>query len=352
MNLYVVSSAFQLLGVIDDASSVIWTSRYQAAGDFEIYLGYTTQHLELLQPGHIVLRDDWKRFGLIQTVTMSNDPEIGNYITVTGKDGAGILGRRIIWEQTVVSGTVEDCMRTLVTQNIISPSKTTRKIDGFGLAARVGYTDKMTKQMTGDNLLEALSEICAAYGYGFAVELDSDYHFRFRVYKGEDRSERQSTLPHVVFSPAYDNVATSEYAWDDTNYANVALVAGEGEGTARRRTAVGDTAGISRVEIYVDARNISSNDGEITDEEYMAQLYQQGVSALGDRATIESYAGEVITGNTYQYGQDYYLGDIVTVITEFGAKITARITEIIENEDETGVKTIPTFSYALEEVED
>lgn len=45
------------------------------------------------------------------------------------------------------------------------------------------------------------------------------------------------------------------------NYRNVALVAGEGEGLDRKTIPVGAAEGMERYELYVDARDVSSNEG-------------------------------------------------------------------------------------------
>lgn len=348
MDLYVLNPDREIIGLIDDASSVIWTPRYKTAGDFEIYVRATTYNLSLLQPGNYIMRLDSDMVGIVQNIQLTTDAENGDYLTVTGPDLADLLRRRIVWTQTILTGTVENALRRLVNENIISPTKTTRQIPGFVLGTSQGFTETISKQITGDNLLEAISAICDTYGYGFRVVLNDSRQYEFQVYRGVDRSESQSAVPRVAFTPDYDNITSSEYGWDESNYANVALVAGEGEGLARRQTAVGDTSGLNRYEVYVDARNISSNDGEITEADYINQLREQGVETLAERAIVETFSGEIIPGQTYQYGVDYFLGDIVTVANEYGIRNDVRIVEIIESEDETGYKIIPTFEYGLE----
>ena len=45
----------------------------------------------------------------------------------------------------------------------------------------------------------------------------------------------------------------------------------------------------------------------------------------------------------YKYKEDYNLGDIVNIVNEFGISINARITEIIESQDDNGYTIEPTF---------
>lgn len=59
--------------------------------------------------------------------------------------------------------------------------------------------------------------------------------------------------------------------------------------------------------------------------------------------SVTSFAGEIITGISYTYKKDYNLGDIVTILNEYGISMNARITEVLENQDESGYKMEPTF---------
>lgn len=345
MDLYILDHDRDCIGIIDDAESVIWTPKYDMAGDFEVYAYASTKNLSLLQSGNYVSRLDDDMVGVIDKIVLTTDEDAGDHITATGKDLSGLLGRRIVWNQTILTGTVEAAIRQLVTENVISPTKTTRAIPKFILGELNNFTEKIEKQVTGDNLLNAIVEICQSFEYGFKVTMDSNKNFVFNLYKGTDRSDQQSDVPRVNFSPEFDNITASEYVWDETTYKNVALVAGEGEGTARKTMAVGDSSGLSRYEMYVDARNLSTNKGEITETEYMSQLRQKGLETLSENGKFETFVGEIIPGFTYHYKLDYFLGDVVTVTNEFGIKAAARIVAIIECEDATGHKTVPTFEH-------
>lgn len=342
MDLYVRNRSFELIGVIDYAESVIWTNRYNEAGDFEIYIRADNKVISVLAIGNYLTRPDNDMVGIIEKVELTTDSENGNYYTVTGRDAKSLLGRRVIWQQTILSGNAEDAIRQLITENLINPTKETRKIPNFILGDKANFTDTINRQFTGDNLLEAITSICESLNYGFKVVLE-DGNFVFTLYKGTDRSNAQDTVPQVTFSPTFDNITNSTYSWDETSYKNVALVAGEGEGLARRMQAVGDSSGLDRYETFVDARDISSNDGEVSTEDYTAQLVQRGSESLAETVVVESFEGEVITNNQYILNQDFFLGDVVTVENEFGIRGDVRIVEIIESEDIEGYKIIPTF---------
>lgn len=343
MDLYIMNTNRETIGVIDDFESLIWTPRFTAAGDFEVYIRATPNALSLLQPGNYIYRLDDEMVGIIEKLQLTEDPENGDYFTVTGQDLKSLLGRRIVWERTILSGNAELAIRQLVNENIINPSRATRKIPGIMLGEIKGFSEEIDKQVTGDNLLDCINEICESFGYGYKITMGTNREFIFELYKGNNRSQTQSALPRVVFSYKFDNLSTSEYSWDQSKYRNVALVAGEGEGVSRKSTSVGDIEGIDRYEIYVDANDLSTDEGEIDATTYMVHLRQRGLEKLAENTVVETFNGEIIPGQTYVYKQDYFIGDIVSVVNKYGIAANVRITEVIENEDATGKKLIPTF---------
>jgi hypothetical protein len=345
MDLWILTEDFQRVGIVDTATSIIWTNRHRQHGDFEIYISASAAVLDLLQEDRFVVRDDDDMVGIIEHVELNTDEENGDFLTVTGPCTRSILARRIVWEQTAINDTVENGMRQLVTDAFISPKIAERKYAGLTLAAAHGYSDRIQTQYTGDNIKETVEGLCAANNYGYKMPLVGGV-LQLDFYKGTDRSTRQSKNPCVVFSEEYDNLTATTYTRDKTAYKSVALVAGEGEGTARRCTTVSrstDTSGLHRRELFVDARDVSSNDGEIADEEYMAQLAERGATALSEAPIVESMAGTVEPLQMYTYKKDYFLGDIVTVVNKYGIAVDAQVLEIVETWDEDGYTCTPTF---------
>ena len=181
------------------------------------------------------------------------------------------------------------------------------------------------------------------YGYGYDVYI-SNGKFVFYIFEGVDRSYNQTTNSCVVFSPEYDNLLSSDYIVNNDNFANAAVVAGEGEGTARKKVTVGTATGLDRYEVWIDSRNTSSNNGEISDAEYTELLTEEGVESLSEMETTTTFSGEIDSTINYVFNRDYFLGDIVQVENDYGIRAKTRIIEIIESDSETGYEIIPTFS--------
>ena len=345
MDLYILNKNFEKIGLIDTYESVIWTTRYYTYGDFELYIPASTDNIKLLTAGNYLFRNDSDTTMIIEKIEISTDAESGNYLTVSGRSLESLLNRRIIWNQTTFSGTAENLIYKLLNDNIISPTDSNRKINNLILGSFQSYTETINKQITGTNLGEAISTICTAYGYGYRIILNDNKNLVFGLYKGVDRSYNQTTNPYVVFSPEFDNLINSKYEKDRTDLATAALVAGEGEGLSRKTAETGGGTGLERYEIYVDARDISTDtENPVTDAEYKSILQAKGQENIKEHGVTEAFEGEVETSRMYQYKKDWGLGDTVQIENEYGISSTPQITEIIESDSKDGYSVIPTFS--------
>lgn len=350
MDIKVLDKDFNVLDIIEDYVSSIWDIKYSDYSNFELYLPATVSNVSLLTTAKYLVRDidviDGKMYNVMQIkkLTIVTDIENGDYITVTGYCLKKIIAQRIIWQQTTVRGSVETAIAQLVRENAIAPVDRERTIEGLIMAETKGLKETISKQLTGDNLADAIIDICNTYGLGWRVYVDVDKKMVIEIYKGLDRSDSQDVNERVTFSSDADTLLTSSYTLNKENYKNVALVAGEGEGLARKTKVVGVASGLERYEIYVDAKDQSSNDGEITNEEYNEILNEKGLEELEATKYNESFEGEVETQSNHILGIDYNIGDIVNVQNEYGITATPRVIGVIDSHSDTGRTTIPTFS--------
>lgn len=345
MQLFVLNNEFEIVGMIDVFASIEWVKRYNKTGDFVLNTIATKENVEVLSKRNFIAREDDEMICQIEKINLMTSSEDGNEITVSGRSIEKILAQRIVWNQTnsKAGETAEMYIRRLIDENAINPTDEKRKLPKLKLGELKGYTEKIDKQITGDNLLEAVMEICNTYEYGFKISMSDEGNLVFDLYKGEDRSYKQDKNPYVIFSDDFDNIVNTEYEYDETNMTNVALVGGEGEGKDRKYQIAGDGEGFGRYELFVDAKDISSNDGEITVTAYNKLLVERGKEKILENTFVESYAGEVENKNTYVYKEDYNLGDIVQTENKFGISAAPRILEVIESENENGHKIVPTF---------
>lgn len=235
--LEVYSPALALLGLLEEQSAVLWEEKAFTAGAFSVSALLTPRTRALLVPDNLVWLEGGAA-GVIEYVEYT-DREKGAAVTVRGRDLAGLLDRRILWGQYDLAGPAADVMRTLVTECCIAPTRgddpAARVLPGLVLEdAPHAASAAVRVQITGGSLLAALETLGEAYGVAFGVRFDAAVpRMVFWARPGTDRSVHQSEADPVFYSTELDDVLEAEYVCDSAGFRNVALVAGEGEGSAR-----------------------------------------------------------------------------------------------------------------------
>lgn len=277
MDLIVLNTELEAISIVDEYESLIWTDRYQGYGDFELYASMKDGVLNELRQDYYLQNRNSDHVMIIEKIQITSDVEIGTHVTVTGRSLESILDRRIVWKQTRISGNLQNGIHTLLDENVISPSDSNRKIDNFVFKASVDPAiTKLTinAQYTGKNLYDTIQKICEESGIGFKVTLNDNKQLVFELYAGINRSYEQTENPYVIFSPKFENIINSNYIETKSSLKTIALVGGEGEGSARKYVTVGGGSGLYRRELFTDARDIQSDeysDGLQEDEESLTE---------------------------------------------------------------------------------
>lgn len=377
MEFLVLNTKFETVAILDVFESFIWTDRYSKCGDFEIYTSSDRQIIETLKEDFYIWTEDSEHVMIIENRKIITDVEEGNKFLVSGRSLESILDRRIVWNQILLDGYLQGQIKRLLNENVINPEDPNRKISNFIFEE----TDdpyilslKVQVQYTGDNLYEAVCKLCESVSIGFKITLNDDNQFVFKLYSGVDRSYDQETNPYVVFSPSFENIIDSNYYESKAGYKNVGLVAGEvdntipyagtsnaaggttvtiGESSARRTVVVGESTAkeLSRRELYVDARDISSitsNGDSISTSAYDDLLRQRGDERLNENKIVQAFDGQVESTQMYRYGEHYFMGDITQLENEYGMESKVRVTEFIRSVDKDGIDSYPTFEVIEE----
>lgn len=348
MEVLVLDKDFKNVGVIDDFESLIWTDRYSEAGEFEISTYPNANVCSIAQNGYYLHLKESEHVMIIESLNITTDVEKGNRLIIGGRSLESILDRRIVWGMAEVTGNVEECIRALISSNIID-AQNSRKISNFIFSEShdSSITSKMmAAQYTGDNIYDVIKAICDEIDIGFKVVLADENNFSFSLYNGIDRSYNQSVRPYVIYSPSYENIINSSYLESTKDWKNAALIAGEDRAEQRKVTNIGTTTGLERREIFVDARDIQSereDQTSYTDEEYLNLLKRRGLEQLVEHTKIKAFEGDVETINSYKYGTDFFLGDIIQIQNEYGYGSAMRVSEVVFSQDSNGINILPTF---------
>lgn len=355
MDINILNQDLELLAIIDAYKSVVWTEKYSSFGTVELIIPISTPAAEYLQTDNYLSIKKSDRIMVIEEIEIITDVEEGDYYVIRGRSSESILDRRIIWNITSLSGSLPGVIEWLLNENIINPVDSNRKIPNFIYEWNMDPTVMgidVNVQYFGENLYEAVSTLLQSNDLGFMVYRNALNQNVFKVTKGVDYSLNQTINPVIIFSPEYDNLISSSYIESITNFKNVTLVGGEGEGSDRVLISVNNhIIGMKRREMFTDASDTTS-DIKLTGDEteaivapgYDDILRQRGRDALWEVSNTKAFEGEADVLTQFVYGKDFVLGDIIQIMDKYGNSDGVRVTEIAFSQDASGETTIPTFT--------
>lgn len=365
----VLNSSMDVIGVVDDFKSFIWTERCRSYSEFEIETTATKEHIDLFQPKCYISLPESDKLMIIDTIEYSSNADQENLMLISGKSLEYILHKRIIWADTILSGSVQDSIKKLLNENAISPSNSKRVLPRLRFKASTdsritSLTFEEETQYWTDNLYDTIAELCVQYKICFKVSLTSDDYFEFELFHGEDRTYDQNENFAVVFSPEYGNLMSSKFVKSIADIKNAALVVGEKRTETLEINDVstskdiqytseieGSETGLDREELYVDQTSLSMfvNDIAVPKERYVARLKSKGETALSETTKESAMEAELDFNGQFQYGRDYWIGDILEVENAVGVRLKVQITEFMRCQDTTGDHLSPEFEPFEEE---
>lgn len=350
--LLLLDSAFSPIRVFDEFESLVWSERYDLAGDFELYLAELVDYRYEINEGLYLVSDFSDRMMIVESYELYENPdETGFQVVLKGPSVESFLSRRIVWRQTLLKGNFQNAIKRLLDQNAISPTDSERTIPGLSFKASVDpdvVASTLETQLTGDNLYTAIADLCYEQNLGFRVLPTASNGFEFELYLGVDRTFAQEVYPYVVFSEDFENLVSAKYSRSVEGETNVARIGGEGEGRDRRFQTIGSGVGLSRRELFVDARDISSTNPEggketIPEADYNEQLRQRGREKMAETTGKDVFEASISTNSSVRYPRDFGLGDLVQIVTPAGFDLEAMVTEVIFSFDSNGPVVTPTF---------
>jgi ReqiPepy6 Gp37-like protein len=247
--------------------------------------------------------------GRFRGVTRDSD-DGGDLLTIRGQDDAWWLAKRLCYpnpaqpasNQTaaadVQTGPAEDLVKHYITANAGPGALASRQITGLTVAPSQGRGPTRTERVRFTPLLETVQTICRAANFGFRA-LQVGTEIQFDIVVPMDRSGE------VILARERENLGSFSYAVD-TAEANLAIVAGEGAGTARPFRERGSAIGDARAETFVDK----------SDTTVAAELDQAGDDALAEQAATVALSFQPLATRRSRYGVDFELGDQVTAIVD------------------------------------
>jgi hypothetical protein len=361
MELYIYDREMTLLGVIDEISSMIWTRRYWAAGEFKLLVPFTDRHVALLAKYRLVMKRGDNEAAEIRYVNIRKNSQGLEEIEAQGKFVTNWLSDRIVRNQIITTDSTQNILCRIVGENATSPAKAARTIPRLMIAGSGvlggGNTDYASEPFINALLACETAAKAAKLGFRICTDIPAKQH-RFHVYEGNDLTAGNAAgNAPCIFSQEFDNIIEQEFTNSVESLKSTAYVGGEELGGVPRKVAeVGDAAaGLERQEVFINATDITQaykdsagNDAAMTDAQYMDMLAARGAQELEYCLETLAFSSKVNTHANLKYRGDYDLGDRVTCVNKrWGIQIDVRITEIAEIYERNGDEIEITFGESL-----
>ena len=266
MELLLLDKDFQISGLIDDFSSLLWNRKYYECGNFKLQVGL--EYINQFKNAKYVYSKKFEETGILECFNEKNVNNQGTLLGTSGNFLESIIGYKVINKiQNFNNKTTEEIVRSLVNTFVINSGD--KNIKNIILGEYKGLGKIRTIQVSEGNLLDKIYELCKEDELSIKLWYDFDNNqMIFDVWQGLDRVDTQNNNTWAIFSRNFENILDDEYSIDSTKYRNFAYVKGEfeiksppdedGNVTITKkiieRTVNRVKEGEERREIYVDAR--------------------------------------------------------------------------------------------------
>lgn len=355
MELYTLNPLLKRERVVDKFESLIWTERYQDAGEFELILPQSFQARDYFKTNTWVAINESYRTMKVETLENYTDDEGKELTKVSGSSIEAILDDRVAFN-------VKDDLTTNPKWTIsLAPMAIAQKI--FNDICRDGVVDVhdiipyladvdifppdnlpvesgvVTIEFDPQSVKEAIKSVAELYDFGFRLVRNRDAsQLVFDVYSGVDRTSGQSIYPAVIFSPELDNLTNPRELSSVNGSKNIAYVYSPvGFEQVVPDDVDPNTTGFERQILVVKADDITDTTPAVS----TALMIQRGKEALSQHRNFGAFDGEITQNSQYVYDRDYFLGDLIEMRNSTGTANYMRVTEQIFSSDKEGDRSYP-----------
>lgn len=355
-NFYIYNSDRERIGILQHYDSVQWLENYQSPGEVKVVAQATTDNLAMLIDGNLIYNTDSDTVARICHADITQT-DVDENITVRAYLTSQLLADRVVMATENIAN-VEAGMYSIYSTN--------QRGLHIGIGTAQGFTESADVEITWNSVLDGEIKLADLSGLGFKVIFNPETgEETFTVFKGTDRTLADNYIGY--FGADVGNLENTTIATGTTDYKNVAVVAGAGEGADRtvRIVSIGNVTGENRRELYVDARDlqreyqVATPTGEVDDKgnpiytyetrsytaaEYNALLDNRGMGKLAEHVQTFSVSCDT-TQTNIKYGVDYFLGDRMPVkLLDYGIIASARISSVTMIYETAGSKIVALLS--------
>lgn len=377
--------------LVEDYSSMIWTERYSDAGDFQLTTPKIEETRALIPEGSLISLRDTDEVMFVETHTVKRDDKGVPTLNTTGRTFETFLeGRAAVGEDSpaswlaikqyttaeivsyllwnyLVNATGQDPSRDLVTKpaaeaiaNLVitdsstfadavqewtlDPGEVYKQLRDFLTLRGLGVRNIRPHATTG-KIVTFDTSATVSRGTVAKVSTPNISALRLDVYNGVDRTKDQAVVEPVIFTYSAGHIDNPQYLFSIRDLKNLAAVSSSlgnmdvWPGTGTTPPGVVPT-GLDRRVLYVDGGRMETGDDEAV---FTASLVQKALVELAKHNRAAAFDGAVSLASPYKYGVHFGLGDMVTLLGEYGLETSMTVAEYVRTQDHDGDRGYPTL---------
>ena len=376
--------------LVEGYTSMIWTERLLENGEFELKTAEVEATKNLLPEGaHISLLDSYEVM-TVETHEISVDSAGNPELTVTGRSFETFLENRVALPTTyqqpwaaIKPYTLSELVSFILWNNLVNatgqdPSRTAWTQDDRTELPHVIVTDSTTitqpsaeRWLKEGEMYSQLREFLGLGGLGVrnirpyhsianAVSFDTSatsyrgdvlhmldmdvQDLRLDVYNGLDRRYTQSVNEPVIFHYDSGHIDNPKYLFSSKELKTMATVSMD-TGPVNVYPETGLTPpsvipeGLDRRILFMDG----GSQGTMDPADFLASNVQKALIELSKHNRQFLFDGAISAVSPYKYGQEYALGDQVSLIAQYGFESSMIVVEYVRTEDHEGDRGYPTL---------
>lgn len=381
--------------LVEGYSSMIWTERYQDAGDFHMTTADIEATKTLIPEGSLLTLRDSKEVMMVETHTIEVNKEGIPELNVDGRTLEVHTDSRVI---TGVHGEPWNTYKQYTASEIASLLLWTYLVETAGQdPGRVGGTHD-TDDAVPNFIVTDSTNLTAVADYwslqegqvysqlrdilnlgklglrgirppgttGSVMTFDTSgggtrgdvskvstpdiSGLRLDVYNGLDRTRFQTDREPVIFHYESGHIDEPKYLFSIKDFKNLALVTSS-IGVTEVWPVTGTTppstppTGLDRRVLFVDG----GTQGDALLADFTQSIVQKGMIELAKHNRLILLDGAISPVSPYIYGVHYFLGDDVSLLAQYSFEQEMTVAEYVRTEDHEGDRGFPTLILSSQE---
>lgn len=349
--------------IIDGFTSKMWIERYDKAGEFELKALISSGIRERLPIGTLISHVDTTEVMIVENHEISDEQGSESELTISGRGFETYLENRTVGSEYTFPTAVPpgnyyslgsdyswNQIMYMIVDHAIDTADPDNEIPHLSISIDMTGTGTIAnRDVKNKDLYSCILELLKIDGLGVKVIRPGPWsptwgdpdeeNISLVIHRGVDRTQE------IIFSYDTGEIESADYLWSNKNFKNAAWIKGK---WVQAFVSLGQTGYERRVMMIEDDRydkDLDTFPDTAQTDTIRAQLEQLGLQTLANQTELSIARAEVSKDVVKAgYRTDFNVGDLITVLGDYGTSTTRRIEEYVEIEDKNGTKSYPTLS--------